>query len=680
MKWEDIHKARRVDQTLLVVDQWDLNAFESQLHAVPELEELYRDGAARLPTMYGLMLDLFTMLFAGVLAKRPNPRITGAMQVNAAILEAFLGLPELRALRHSCQYQRTAVTALIIRFSRSILDLIPDLVSSLALEAGEGQPQEGQDGGQPQEDTDGGAGGGPPGSDGAGSGDAVPDSGADAGQAPRSDAAPGEGGTGADVSQDGDADAGGGDQSGDGQGTSAQSSGSGGGSSQRSASGLSGKGQGGGSSSAGAGAGNDNGAGGASQDPTQGNQGDGGQPGARTGGDAARHAGGLSQESQGRGRGDQAPQLPQGSSTRGAGGDPTSGSGQAQGAPRQGQACSSTEQALQAALRRLTPDLLEALQAEVGEATEELQELAQIAASQGWDLEPPAGDMRPGNALKAWQAMRELMDHEEIRKLFRTFGQRLRTMALSAQERKPVGKGFIGIDRTVGDDISRIPPDELWPLAHPTTRVLLAQDIMDGTAPQVDFQEEFEGESGDVWCAMDHSWSTDEHDGRVLQFIKGATLGLQAICHAQKRECVVVPFNRRAQEPIDLTKPSLRELAALAEISPDGGTDFEAALIKVIEGIRKSGKLDYPPDVVMITDGQCPIPARPKDDEDRERRKTALKTDLMALGVRLKVIYVGIEEHELEFTDLREIAGKQNEFFLSSIHDQRGLEEVYQSL
>lgn len=568
MKLKRIQEVRRPDQTLLTVDKWDVTAFEDQLHDSEELGKLLETGLAKLPTFYGLLLDLFTVLFAG--EPQRKPRTHPALMVNAMVIDTIWGIPEVQRLRIHCQYRRNEVTVCILRFGQAILDAIPPEMAKQAQQqfaaVGGGQPGEGD-------------------------------------EAENDDAGEGtEGGAGQP----------GGDQEAEGSGEG-------------------------------------DGPGGGPQPGGEGGAGDGSAPGE------------ADQDG-----------LP---------GDAGSG-GEGPGEP------SPLERALGEALRRLRPSLNQALRKEATGVTQEVKELQDLCRSQGWDLSQPKHDTESG--AKAWEVCKKLLKSAAVREMYRKFGNKFRTMALASQEQKPVGKGFTTIDRTIGDDLEAVPQDELYLLVEPALRALALQAIAEGTLIQEAHQEEFERQEGDIIVMEDVSGSTS---GTVSQFIKGAILGLQAIAQAQGRRLVVIPFSSYPYPAIDLTKPEPAELLRFAEMRASGGTDFQAALKAAIAAVKAGTNPDEPPDLVMYTDGECPIPAKAemsycRTPEEREgmlaMRKKAideLRVEFEALTVRLKVVYVGIDDKaKLSYPDIGELAGPGNEIFLGSVMEMEKMGQVYESL
>ena len=146
MKLARIKEIRRPDQTILQTDRWDVSAFEDQLQSAEELGTLLETGLRKLPTFYGLLLDLFTVLFAGEPTKKPRP--SPELMINSMIINTIWALPELQRLRVHCQYRRTEVTICILRFGKAILEAIPPEMLQQA------QAQAAQAGGRPPEEED----------------------------------------------------------------------------------------------------------------------------------------------------------------------------------------------------------------------------------------------------------------------------------------------------------------------------------------------------------------------------------------------------------------------------------------------------------------------------------------------------------------------------------------------
>lgn len=309
-----------------------------------------------------------------------------------------------------------------------------------------------------------------------------------------------------------------------------------------------------------------------------------------------------------------------------------------------------------------------------------MQDLRDICSSQGWDLSKP--NLSREDSSAAWDACKKLLKNQFLREVFRLFGNRFRTMAIAAQEQKPVGRGFSAIERTIGEEIDAVPSDELSGFAHPALRILALQDVAEGTLIQDAYREIYQRQEGDIIALMDDSGSTA---GKIAHFIKGAVLGLQAIAQSQGRRMVVIPFTSVAHAKIDLTEGKPQDLLRLAELRADGGTDFEVALRAGIAAVKDGFNPDQAPDIVMFTDGACPIPcyayntALEKVAEVKARVMAELKRELEALGARLKVVYVGVRK-PTPYPDIGELAGPGNEIFLESILEAEKLTKVYEQI
>ena len=564
MKLETIKGIRRPQDTIVECDSWDVNAYEDQLQEAEELGSLLERGLSKIPTAYGLLLDLFTLLFTG--EPKLKGRLSPCLMLQAMVIETIWALPELQRLRIHTQYRRNEVTACILRFGQAILDAIPPQMSQLAQQIGQGQGEEpkGQSSGE------------------------------------ESPVEQGEDNEESCQSQEGQ------------EGQEGQKE-------ERSCRGESSE----------------------SSDETE-----------------------SRQSSPGSGQGNQ-----------GNGGASQKGEGNSShGMSQKDTAREEATQALEEALRRMRPSLTQTLKAEVNKASKDVKDIQDICSSQGWDLSSPELGNEEGD--KAWEACRKLLQSQELREIFRKFGNRFRTLAMASQEQKPVGKGFVSIDRTVGDDIYAIPPDETYLLTEPKLEALAVQALAEGTMVQEDYQEEFEREQGDIVALMDISGSTR---GVVSQFIKGIILGLQVIAQAQSRRLVVIPFYDKPLTALDMTNPSMKDLLKLSEMRAGGGTDFEAALKAAIETVQSGANPDDPPDIVMITDGECPIPNDVYGKTATDQR-VWLKTTLESLGTRLKVVYIGVSKESLYYRDVGEIAGPGNEIFLRDISDWKNLSQVYEQI
>ncbi len=213
----------------------------------------------------------------------------------------------------------------------------------------------------------------------------------------------------------------------------------------------------------------------------------------------------------------------------------------------------------------------------------------------------------------------KMKDSERLRQLLKLAG-RFRMAAISAHnERMRHGVDEV-YEIECGDDISRLIPAELSMLTNPLLKKDFFRRYHERRLLCYHLRHNDPGERGPLVVLIDVSYSM--HGEKEL-WAKAVALALREMAWRKKRHCAVVGFGAREDPLLVLRFPPglerVDDVVRMAEFFLGGGTDFakpmEAAL-----GILRS-KDYHEADIVMITDGDCPLERPWVDALKREKRR-----------------------------------------------------------
>ena len=175
----------------------------------------------------------------------------------------------------------------------------------------------------------------------------------------------------------------------------------------------------------------------------------------------------------------------------------------------------------------------------------------------------------------------------------------------------------------LGAELSHLLPSELLSLRHPLLRRDFARRLIDGELLVYALRTREDKGRGPMIVCLDGS-SSMAGDKEIWS--KAVTLTLLDIASRQRRRFRSICFSS-AETPLqilDLNQrqryaPNMREVFALAEYFPGGGTDFQAPLNAALECLRHATHKRG--DIVFITDGECRVDTDWLSDFRREKEK-----------------------------------------------------------
>lgn len=207
------------------------------------------------------------------------------------------------------------------------------------------------------------------------------------------------------------------------------------------------------------------------------------------------------------------------------------------------------------------------------------------------------------------ELMNKLRNSNKLRKIAELVG-RMQSLALTTQNQK-VQRGFEEVyDVVLGNDVSRLLPQELMKLMMPEREQEFFKDFGEGRCLQYALKGKEKQARGAIVCAIDESGSMS---GEPEIWAKSVAMALYAIAAKQKRNFFVIHFSGE-RNPKSLkvhefpkTDPvNIEKMVEMAEYFIGGGTDFETPLTRARMCIEEEESY-HKADVVFITDGECAV-------------------------------------------------------------------------
>lgn len=206
---------------------------------------------------------------------------------------------------------------------------------------------------------------------------------------------------------------------------------------------------------------------------------------------------------------------------------------------------------------------------------------------------------------------KKLQTSDKLKRLAKMVGK-FKRLALAEQRRRVMQHHEEMYDVTLGNDISRLIPAELFTLRHPLLRKDFLRRFVEGKLLQYNLRGDEERGKGALVVCIDGSYSME---GEKELWSKAVTLAMLDIATRQKRNFRAIHFGSK-KDPLtvmEFPKNEVRErriekVEQLAEYFIGGGTDFEKPLQEAIYSLERDDKQRG--DIVFITDGDCVVSSR----------------------------------------------------------------------
>ena len=226
--------------------------------------------------------------------------------------------------------------------------------------------------------------------------------------------------------------------------------------------------------------------------------------------------------------------------------------------------------------------------------------------STAWGRQLGGGDRsEPGRQIELGK---RLATNPKLRRLGQMIG-RMREQALGLRRKMFERANDEAFEVRAGADPSRLLPRELLSLHHPVLRRDFFRRLLEGQLLEYELRGVDTKGRGPMVVCLDVS-SSMAGDKEIWS--KAVTLTLLDIARRQRRRFRSISFSSPDTplhvldlERRDGLEPDLKQVFALAEYFPGGGTDFQRPLEAAVECLRRSRYRRG--DIVFITDGECRV-------------------------------------------------------------------------
>ena len=221
-----------------------------------------------------------------------------------------------------------------------------------------------------------------------------------------------------------------------------------------------------------------------------------------------------------------------------------------------------------------------------------------------WGLDQDPAYHRLGHAEKI-KLVNRLKRSRKLKELALMAGRYRRLAAIARHNKIKSGNSEL-YDTTLGDELSKILPNEQLKLANPKLKLLFKKAYLDKQLLQYEYQGKTKQHKGPIVCCIDGSGSMH---GSSEIWAKSVAISLLDIARGQNRNFFVIHFdatwdtaNLHTNQFLKNEPYNVAQVIDMAEYFPGGGTLFEPPLtlakqkIEEDEGFSKA-------DIIFITDG-----------------------------------------------------------------------------
>ena len=221
-----------------------------------------------------------------------------------------------------------------------------------------------------------------------------------------------------------------------------------------------------------------------------------------------------------------------------------------------------------------------------------------------WGLDQDPQYQKLGHAEKI-KLVNRLRNSEKLKKLALLAGRYKRLASIARHNKVKSGNNEL-YDTTLGDELSKILPNEQLKLVNPDLELLFQKDYLDRQLQQYEYQGKTKQHKGPVVCCIDGSGSMA---GSSEIWAKAVAISLLDIARSQNRNFFVIHFdsnwdtaNLHTNSFPKNTPYSVAQVVDMAEYFPGGGTQFEPPLTLARQKIEEDVGY-HKADIIFITDG-----------------------------------------------------------------------------
>ena len=221
-----------------------------------------------------------------------------------------------------------------------------------------------------------------------------------------------------------------------------------------------------------------------------------------------------------------------------------------------------------------------------------------------WGLDQDPQYQRLGHAEKI-KLVNRLRNSEKLKKLALMAGRYKRLASIARHNKIKSGNNEL-YDTTLGDELSKILPNEQLKLVNPELELLFKKDYLDRQLQQYEYQGKTKQHKGPIVCCIDGSGSMA---GSSEIWAKAVAISLLDIARSQNRNFFVIHFDSNWDTANLHTNSfpknapyNVAQVVDMAEYFPGGGTLFEPPLSLARQKIEEDVGY-HKADIVFITDG-----------------------------------------------------------------------------
>jgi len=267
--------------------------------------------------------------------------------------------------------------------------------------------------------------------------------------------------------------------------------------------------------------------------------------------------------------------------------------------------CDKLSEELKDALNGKRPGIASDLKGAMQKANDEQETMNSMAES--WGLEPGQLHRLPANERID---LAKRLNNPKFKRIAELFGP-MKRLAFTEQRRKVNYAPEEIYDIELGDNLSRILPQELAKLGNPEQEMMFFKDFYERHVPQYKMRGyEKVAKGGIIYC---HDGSGSMGGDREM-WAKAVGLCLLHIAKKQKRPFVAIQFGSPHQIRIDDFRDTEgitpEQVIDFAEFFFGGGTDFQTPLIAAVDILKAEAEKNggaTKSDIVFATDGMCGI-------------------------------------------------------------------------
>lgn len=256
-------------------------------------------------------------------------------------------------------------------------------------------------------------------------------------------------------------------------------------------------------------------------------------------------------------------------------------------------------------------------------------------------------------AEKRFQLAARIANNHKLKEMADKIGRMVR-FAMGENARKIVHGRDEVHDIELGNDLALVLPSEFANLADPDAEILFYKKWAERELMQYQLRGTEKVAKGAIVCMVDSSGSMG---GAREMWSKAVAIALLNIAQKQGRDFYGIIFSSRQDQMTEFYWPRgiapIEEVLDFAELFYGGGTDFELPIGRSIEVLEAQFASEdaQKGDLVMITDGECPVSTDWLDRYRNAKKALAFRMYSCLIGTNSSTLDV-LSDSTYHITDL----------------------------